>query len=66
MIGAMSLEVYLLHGQFIILARNVTNEYSLNKPLVGGALVILSFVVAYYVHKGNEYVSQKLFEFIKK
>lgn len=60
LIGTMSLEVYLLHGQFIVLARNITNEYSLNKPLIGGCLVIVSFLVAYAVHKGNELVSKKL------
>ena len=59
-VGAMSLEVYLLHGQFIVLARNITNEYGLSKPLTGGALVILSFFVAYGVHKVNVYVTGRL------
>lgn len=60
LIGAMSLEVYLLHIQFIILARNITNEYSLNKPIIGGSLVVVSFFVSYYVHKCNLYVTDKL------
>ena len=55
-IGAMSLEVYLLHGQFIALARGITDEYGLSKPLVGGAMVILSFFVAYAVHVANKRV----------
>ena len=59
-VGAMSLEVYLLHGQFIVLARNISNEYGLSKPLTSGALVILSFFVAYGVHKVNVYVTGRL------
>lgn len=66
LIGTMSLEIYLLHGQFIVLARNITNEYSLNKPLIGGCLVVVSFFVAYAVHKGNELISDKLLRNIKK
>lgn len=60
MIGSMSLEVYLLHGQFIVLARTITNEYSLSKPLVGGGLVIISFFVAWLLHYLNTVISKRL------
>lgn len=53
LIGGMSLEVYLLHGQFISLTRYVTDTYGLSKPLVGVVLVTFSFVVAYWIHLLN-------------
>lgn len=49
-VGGMSLEVYLIHGQFIALTRYITNEYALSKPLVGAVLVPLSFLVAWGLH----------------
>lgn len=52
-IGSMSLEVYLLHVQFINLTRYITNTYNLSKPLIGIILVLFSFVVAYWVHLLN-------------
>ncbi len=60
-VGAMSLEVYLLHSQFIAMARHITNEYGLSKPLVGGMLVILSFLVAWFVHKLNVSATGNIF-----
>lgn len=53
LIGGMSLEVYLLHGQFISLTRYITDTYGLSKPLVGVVLVTFSFVVAYWIHLLN-------------
>lgn len=53
LIGSMSLEVYLLHGQFIVLTRYITNTYNLSKPLIGVILVLFSFVVAYWIHLLN-------------
>lgn len=52
-IGQMSLEIYLLHTQFIQLTRYLTNEYLLSKSIVGSILVIMSFICAYYLHKIN-------------
>lgn len=53
LIGKMSMEVYLLHLLFISLARYLTDTYNLSKPIFGGLLVIFSFILSYYVHKGN-------------
>ena len=53
LVGSMSIEVYLLHGQFINLTRYITNTYNLSKPLIGIILVLFSFVVAYWTHLLN-------------
>ena len=53
LIGGMSLEVYLLHGQFINLTRYLTDTYGLSKSLTGVVLITFSFVVAYWVHLLN-------------
>jgi len=53
LIGSMSLEVYLLHGQFITLTRYISNTYGLSKPLIGIILVFFSFFVAYWIHLLN-------------
>lgn len=53
LVGSMSIEIYLLHGQFISLTRYITNTYNLSKPLIGIILVLFSFVVAYWVHLLN-------------
>lgn len=58
--GSMSIEVYLLHGQFIILTRYVVDTYGLSKSLVGFVLVMLSFVLSYYLHIANKYVMELL------
>lgn len=60
LIGSMSLEVYLLHGQFINLTRYITNTYNLSKPLIGIVLVSLSFIVAYWVHLLNIKIMDQL------
>ena len=52
-IGGISLEIYLIHSQFIELTRYITNEYHLSKPLIGFILISLSFIVAYYFSKLN-------------
>lgn len=59
-IGVMSIEVYLLHGQFILLTRCWTNEYGWSKPLVGIIMIVLCFVVSWYVHKVNCWMMNKL------
>lgn len=60
MVGGMSIEVYLLHGQFITLTRYLTNEYGLSKPLLGLVLVSLSFVLSWLVHKLNVLIMDRL------
>lgn len=60
MVGGMSIEVYLLHGQFISLTRYLTNEYGLSKPLLGLALVSLSFVFSWLVHRLNVRIMDRL------
>lgn len=61
-VGQMSMEVYLLHTQFIQLTRSLTNEYLLSKTVVGGILVIMSFVCAYYLHKVNSICMKMIFK----
>lgn len=60
LIGKMSMEVYLIHLLFISLARYLTDTYNLSKPIFGGILIIFSFVLSYYVHKGNTIVMNTL------
>lgn len=60
MVGGMSIEVYLLHGQFISLTRYLTNEYGLSKPLLGIVIVSLSFVLSWLVHKLNVRIMERL------
>lgn len=52
-IGSMSLEIYLIHGQFILLTRYISDTYGLNKQIVGFIFISLSFLVAYMVHLLN-------------
>lgn len=52
-IGSMSIEIYLIHGQFIDLTKYLTNTYHINKPLTGTILVSFSFGIAYLVHLLN-------------
>lgn len=52
-VGAMSLEVYLLHGQFIELTRYLSDLYGYNKAILGAILVTISFAVAYAMHLIN-------------
>ena len=59
-VGIMSIEVYLLHSQFINLTRYWTNEYGWSKPLVGGVMVILCFIVSWYVHKLNDWITNMI------
>ena len=59
-VGVMSIEVYLLHGEFISLTRYLTNEYGLSKPLLGIVLVSLSFVLYWLVHKINVWIMYRL------
>ena len=49
----MSLEVYLLHGQFIELTRYLSDLYGYNKAILGVVLVTISFAVAYAMHLIN-------------
>ena len=56
----MSIEVYLLHGQFIVLTRTLTNEYGWSKPLVGSILITACFILCWYVHKFNTWVMDML------
>lgn len=60
LIGKMSMEVYLIHLLFISLARYITDTYNLSKPIFGSILVIFSFVLSYYAHKGNIIVMNAL------
>lgn len=53
LVGSMSLEMYLLHDQFIILTRFITDTYGFGKSLIGAVLVLFSFVIAYWVHLLN-------------
>ncbi len=59
-VGGMSIEVYLIHFQFIDLTRFITDDYNLNKPLIGLCLILLCFIVAYFVHEVNERMMKKL------
>lgn len=59
-IGVMSIEIYLLHGQFISLTRYLTNEYGWSKPLVGAIMIMLCFVMSWYIHKLNCWMMNKL------
>lgn len=59
-VGVMSIELYLLHGQFIYLTRFLTNEYSLSKPLLGAVLVSFSFVASWQLHKLNVWMMDKM------
>lgn len=56
----MSIEIYLLHGQFISLTRYWTNEYGWSKPLVGAVMIVSCFVMSWYVHKLNCWMMNKL------
>ena len=44
---------YLIHGQFILLTRYISDTYGLNKQIVGFIFISLSFLVAYMVHLLN-------------
>ena len=59
-VGIMSLEVYLFHSQFINLTTFFFNEYGWSKPLIGGVMVILCFIVSWYVHKLNDRITNML------
>lgn len=59
-VGIMSIEIYLLHGQFISLTRYWTNEYGWSKPLVGAVMIVSCFVMSWYVHKLNCWMMNKL------
>lgn len=59
-VGVMSIEVYLLHGQFIVLTRTLTNEYGWSKPLVGAILITACFILCWYVHKFNTWIMDML------
>lgn len=52
-VGVMSIEFYLIHGQFIELTRFLSNEYGVNKSLLGFLLVGASFIVSHYLHIMN-------------
>lgn len=59
-VGIMSIEIYLLHGQFISLTRFLTNEYGLSKPLLGTIMIIMCFIISWYMHKVNCWMVNKL------
>ena len=58
--GSMSLEVYILHGRFIDLAEYTSAHLGANKYLLGGALLLVSFFVAYGLHIVMSRLSSKL------
>lgn len=55
-LGTISIEIYLLHGQFIELTSFITHTYDFNKIYIGGLLITLSFIMAYYTHKINNII----------
>lgn len=59
-IGLCSYELYLIHLQFFYIARLLCNSYGLNKILIPGIFLVLSFVTAYYFNKINLFVSRNL------
>lgn len=59
-VGIMSIEIYLLHGQFIALTRFITNEYGLSKPFLGTIMIIMCFIISWYMHKVNCWMMNKL------
>ena len=59
-VGAMSIELYLIHSQFIQLTRYLTDSYGWSKPLIGAILVSFCFVFCWYVHKVNQWMTDRL------
>lgn len=59
-VGSMSIEIYLIHSQFIQLTRYLTDSYGWSKPFIGTILVSFCFVFCWYVHKINQWMTDKL------
>lgn len=59
-VGVMSIELYLIHSQFIHLTRYLTDSYGWSKPLIGTVLVSFCFAFCWYVHKVNQWITDKL------